>query len=289
MRHTIFAIAALLCLSAPIHAQEATPAAAAAPAEAAPAPGVATPVGEATKMPDGSTVQAMSDGSTVTTLPDGSTITKVPSMSTTTGAPVAKTNPPMTGPQLLIATSMGDITLQLDAVRAPKTVKTILRYVREKHYDGTVFYRVQKGFVDQMGSWEANLKGRGIVKPDVVPLEANNGLSNIRGTIALARADAPDSGGAEFFINVGDNSFALDQNPNDKENTTGFAVFGQVISDMDVADAINVVPVGDNGPMPGQAPIDPILIKKVSIIGEVEKPVRRAVAAKPAAAKPAKK
>src|SRR5476651_735390 len=80
-------------------------------------------------------------------------------------APLAMTqgpaNPPMTGPRLLISTSMGDITLQLDAVRAPKSVANVLRYVRKKHYDGTVWYRVAKGFVIQMGSWEANGKGRG--------------------------------------------------------------------------------------------------------------------------------
>src|ERR1700710_441798 len=74
----------------------------------------------------------------------------------------APTNPVMTGPRILIATDMGDITLQLDAVRAPKSVANILRYVKEKHYDGTVFYRVAKGFVIQMGSWDAQGKGRGI-------------------------------------------------------------------------------------------------------------------------------
>src|SRR3982751_739599 len=107
----------------------------------------------------------------------------MPEPQAVTQAPV---NPPMTGPRLLISTSMGDITLQLDSVRAPKSVANILRYVKEKHYDGTVFYRVAKGFVIQMGSWEANGKGRGIhLGP--VPLEANNGLSNLRGTVALGR------------------------------------------------------------------------------------------------------
>ena len=104
----------------------------------------------------------------------------------------------MTGPQVLISTSMGDITLQLDAVRAPKSVANVLRYVKEKHYDNTVFYRVAKGFVIQMGSWDANGKGRGI-HPGPVPLEANNGLSNLRGTVALGRAEAPDSAKADFL------------------------------------------------------------------------------------------
>ncbi|HEX2761226.1 MAG TPA: peptidylprolyl isomerase [Rhizomicrobium sp.] len=173
-------------------------------------------------------------------------------------------NPPMTGPKILISTSMGDITLQLDAVRAPKSVANVLGYVRKKHYDGTVFYRVAKGFVIQMGSWEANGRGRG-VSPAPVPLEANNGLSNLRGTVGLGREDAPDSAKAEFYINVSDNT-ALDHKMADPGNTTGYAVFGKVISGMAVVDAISNVPVGDNGPMPGQAPVTPITVKKVSII-----------------------
>src|SRR3954469_16840979 len=116
----------------------------------------------------------------------------------------APANPEMTGPKLLIATSMGDITLQLDSVRAPKSVANVLRYAREKHYDNTAFYRVAHGFVIQMGSFDANGKGRGI-HPGPVPLEANNGLSNLRGTVAMARAEEPDSATAEFFINLADN------------------------------------------------------------------------------------
>lgn len=176
----------------------------------------------------------------------------------------APSNPPMTGPRLLISTSMGDITLQLDSVRAPKSVANILRYVKEKHYDGTVFYRVAKGFVIQMGSWEANGKGRGI-HPGPVPLESNNGLSNLRGTVALGREEAPDTAKAEFYINLADNT-PLDNRADDPGANTGYAVFGQVTSGMDVVDAIGQVPTGDNGPMPGQAPITPITVKKVTLL-----------------------
>jgi peptidyl-prolyl cis-trans isomerase A (cyclophilin A) len=176
----------------------------------------------------------------------------------------APSNPPMTGPKLLISTSMGDITLQLDSVRAPKSVANVLRYVKEKHYDNTAFYRVAKGFVIQMGSFDANGKGRG-VHPGGVPLEANNGLSNLRGTVALGRADAPDSATAEFYINLADNT-PLDHKTDDPANTTGYAVFGQVDSGMDVVDAIGQVPTGDNGPMPGQAPVTPIVVKKVTLL-----------------------
>jgi len=156
-----------------------------------------------------------------------------PSPQAVTPAPA---NPPMTGPKILISTSMGDITLQLDSMRAPKSVSNVLRYVREKHYDNTAFYRVAKGFVIQMGSFDANGKGRGI-HPGGVPLEANNGLSNLRGTVALGRTEEPDSATAEFYINLVDNT-PLDHKPDDPGNTTGYAVFGQVISGMDVVDAL---------------------------------------------------
>jgi len=176
----------------------------------------------------------------------------------------APSNPPMTGPRLLISTSMGDITLQLDSVRAPKSVANVLRYVKKKHYDGTVWYRVAKGFVIQMGSWDAAGKGRG-VDPAPVPLEANNGLSNLRGTVALGREEAPDTAKAEFYINLVDNT-RLDHKAEDPGNSTGYAVFGQVTSGMEVVDAIGQVPTGDNGPMPGQAPITPIVVTKVSVL-----------------------
>jgi len=171
----------------------------------------------------------------------------------------------MTGPKLLVATSMGNITLQLDQTLAPKSVANVLRYVREKHYDGTVVYRVVKGFVIQMGSFGAHSKGRG-VHPGPVPLESDNGLHNLRGAIALAHGEDPNSATADFFIDLGDNT------PLDKsDSSVGFAVFGQVADGMDVVDQIAQVPVGDDGPMKGQAPVDPILIKSVTIIGEPSK------------------
>jgi peptidyl-prolyl cis-trans isomerase A (cyclophilin A) len=177
----------------------------------------------------------------------------------------APANPAMTGPRILISTSMGDITLQLDSVRAPKSVANILRYVKEKHYDNTAFYRVAKGFVIQMGSWDAAGKGRSI-HPGPVPLEANNGLSNLRGAVAFGRGDAPDSASADFYINLADNT-PLDHRADDPGNTTGYAVFGQVESGMDVADAIGNVPTGGGkGPMPSQEPVTPIIVKKVTLL-----------------------
>jgi peptidyl-prolyl cis-trans isomerase A (cyclophilin A) len=234
MRTTVFAIG-LLLLATPSFAQSDQPA---SPADSA--------------------VQASPPGSQTT--PDQAAPAPAPA------AAPAPTNPPMTGPKLLISTAMGDITLQLDAQRAPKSVANVLRYAREKHYDGTVVYRVVKGFVIQMGSFGAHSKGRGI-HPGGVPLESDNGLHNLRGAAALAHGDDPNSATADFFISVADNS-ALDKS----DSSVGYAVFGQVTDGMDVVDKINQVAVGDDGPMKGQAPVDPILIKKVTIIGDVAAP-----------------
>ncbi|MEI9885534.1 MAG: peptidylprolyl isomerase [Rhizomicrobium sp.] len=168
---------------------------------------------------------------------------------------------PAAGPKVLIATSMGDITLQLDEAHAPLTVANFLRYAQEGHFDGTVIYRVVPGFVIQAGSWTADVKYRPV--HDGVPLET--GLANTRGTIAMARGDDPASGTAEFFINLADNP-PLNANPAAPPNTTGYAVFGSVIGGMDVIDRIASVPLGDNGPMKGAAPLDPITILKVAVV-----------------------
>jgi peptidyl-prolyl cis-trans isomerase A (cyclophilin A) len=115
----------------------------------------------------------------------------------------------------------------------------------------------------EMGSWDANVKGR--PSHPGIPLEANNGLKNLRGTVSLARGDDPNSGEADFFINIDANG-ALDQGPDDHDNKTGYAVFGEVVDGMNVVDTISNVPVGDHGPMKGEAPVTPILISKVSIL-----------------------
>lgn len=167
------------------------------------------------------------------------------------------------GPKVVISTSMGDITLQLDAAHAPATVANFLRYAKEGHFDGTVIYRVVPGFVIQAGSWTADVKYRPV--HDGVALET--GLPHKRGAIAMARGDQADSGTAEFFIDL-DNNGALNADPNAPPNTTGYAVFGDVVDGMDVIDKIAAVPLGDNGPMKGAAPVDPITILKVAAVPE---------------------
>lgn len=165
-------------------------------------------------------------------------------------------------PQVLIQTSMGDITLALDHDRAPETVDNFLRYVNEGHYDGTLIYRIAPGFVIQMGSYGAD----GTMRPvhDPIRLEAGNGLKNLRGTVAMARGNATNSATAEFFIELA-NLPQLDPQPGEFDRA-GYAVFGQVVSGMDVVDKIAAVPRGGPGPMPGAAPITPIVIESVKLL-----------------------
>jgi cyclophilin family peptidyl-prolyl cis-trans isomerase len=169
--------------------------------------------------------------------------------------------PVASGPQATIETSIGTIVLALDSAHAPKTVANFIRYAREKHFDGTVVYRVQPSFVIQAGSYRAD----GSAKPghDGIPLEA--GVPNTRGSVAMAHGDDPNSAQAEFFIDLAD-APSLDRHADDANGTTGFAVFGHVVSGMDVVDKIAAVPTGGTGPMaPGVTPLAPVTIEKVTI------------------------
>ena len=179
-------------------------------------------------------------------------------------------NPAMTGPQLLLQTSLGDITLQLDLARAPQSVAHILRLARAGFYNGTSIYRVQKDFVIQMGSWGADGKGRGW-NPQPVPLEANNGLKNFKFAVALPRGDDPNGAGPDFFINMRDN-LGLDQKPDDPRS--GFAVFGEVTeASRPVVQAINDVALsGGYGPFGDSAPLQPIVIRRISVVGDPPPP-----------------
>jgi peptidyl-prolyl cis-trans isomerase B (cyclophilin B) len=162
-------------------------------------------------------------------------------------------------PHVLIQTSMGDITLALDADRAPGTVENFLRYVNEGHYDNTLIYRVVPGFVIQMGSYDAD----GTMRPVHDPIRLEAGQKNVRGAVAMARW-APNSATAEFFIDLADLP-QLDPQPGDMDHA-GYAVFGHVVSGMDVVDKIAAVPRGGSGPMPGAAPLTPIVIEKMKVV-----------------------
>lgn len=158
-----------------------------------------------------------------------------------------------------IATSQGDIVLQLDAAKAPKSVANFLEYAKSGHYNGTIFHRVIDGFMIQGGGFTPDMAQKPTRAP--IPLESRNGLSNVRGTIAMARTNIPDSATSQFFINVKDNGF-LDAARSPDGN--GYAVFGKVTQGMDVVDKIRKVETGQRG-MHGDVPVQPVIIKHVTI------------------------
>ncbi|MCK6426120.1 MAG: peptidyl-prolyl cis-trans isomerase [Burkholderiaceae bacterium] len=158
-----------------------------------------------------------------------------------------------------LATSMGDIVVELDAAKAPRTVANFVEYVKAGHYDGTVFHRVIPNFMIQGGGMDEKMAEKPTRSP--IALESRNGLSNVRGSVAMARTMVPDSATAQFFINVKDNAF-LDQ-PNSRDGH-GYAVFGKVVAGMDVVDKIKAVPTGNRGPHQN-VPLEPVTIKKASL------------------------
>ncbi len=154
-----------------------------------------------------------------------------------------------------ISTSAGDIVVELDAAKAPKTVDNFVQYVKTGHYNGTIFHRVISNFMIQGGGMTPDLKEKSTRAP--IALESRNGLKNERGTIAMARTQVPDSATAQFFINVKDNAF-LDQS--NARDGNGYTVFGKVIEGMDTVDKIRTVQTG-----PGDVPTAPVLIKKITL------------------------
>ncbi|PTT90499.1 peptidylprolyl isomerase [Pelomonas sp. HMWF004] len=158
-----------------------------------------------------------------------------------------------------LQTSAGDIRVELNAEKAPKSVANFLQYVRAGHYNGVVFHRVMDGFMIQTGGYDAKLNQRPTKPP--IPLESHNGLSNVRGSLAMARTNDPNSATSQFFINVVDNA-RLDGMPDDK--ASGYAVFGQVIEGMDVVDKIRAAEVAPQG-MHQHLPVKAIFITKALV------------------------
>jgi peptidyl-prolyl cis-trans isomerase A (cyclophilin A) len=158
-----------------------------------------------------------------------------------------------------LSTSAGDIVLDLDREKAPRTVDNFIGYVKSGHYAGTIFHRVIPTFMVQGGGMDKAMTEKKTGAP--IPLESRNGLKNERGTVAMARTSDPNSATAQFFINVQDNAF-LDQ-PNSRDGN-GYAVFGRVVEGMDVVDKIRELPTTTKGPHQN-VPVEPILIKKASL------------------------
>jgi peptidyl-prolyl cis-trans isomerase A (cyclophilin A) len=154
-----------------------------------------------------------------------------------------------------LATSAGEIVLQLEPEKAPVTVANFIGYVRSGHYNGTVFHRVIDGFMIQGGGMDAQMREKPTQAP--IKLEAGKGLSNVRGALAMARTGNPDSATAQFFINVADN-------PRLDTHGGGYAVFGRVIEGMDVVDRIKALPTQARGPHQN-VPVTPVTINRATV------------------------
>jgi peptidyl-prolyl cis-trans isomerase B (cyclophilin B) len=159
-------------------------------------------------------------------------------------------------PRVVMETNMGKVTIELFEDKAPATVKNFLKYVDDKHYDGTIFHRVIADFMIQGGGFEAGLKEKKTREP--VKNEAGNGVSNERGTIAMARTSDPDSATAQFYINVVDNGKSLDRRP----GSAGYTVFGKVVEGMDMVDKIRRAETRSVGPH-GNVPVNDVVIKSI--------------------------
>ena len=167
-------------------------------------------------------------------------------------------------PTVDMTTSLGRITIELNAEKAPKTVEAFLDNARRGFYDGTVFHRVIDGFMIQGGGFNPAMEEKKPLTPGLQN-EATNGLKNDRGTVAMARTQDPHSARAQFFINLKDNDFLNHQSPDPRGY--GYAVFGKVTSGMDVVDKIAKVPTGNAGPHQN-VPTTPVVIQSVKIISE---------------------
>ena len=160
---------------------------------------------------------------------------------------------------VVLSTNHGQITIELDADKAPKTVENFLAYVKSGHYDGTIFHRVIDGFMIQGGGFEPGMKQKDSGEP--IENEASNGLANEKYTIAMARTNDPHSATAQFFINVKDNSFLDYSGP----DNWGYCVFGKVTDGTDVVDQIRKVPTGSKG-FHGDVPVEDVIIEKAEIV-----------------------
>lgn len=166
---------------------------------------------------------------------------------------------PAAAPKVTFQTTMGEFVVEVYPDKAPKTVENFLRYVKDKHYNGTIFHRVIGNFMVQGGGYKVDLDQKP-TRPPIV-LEASNGLKNEAGTIAMARTGEPNSATSQFFVNVKDN-----QSLNAKGNADGYAVFGRVVSGMDVIEKIRATPTGPKGMFPSDVPTTPIVINSATLV-----------------------
>jgi cyclophilin family peptidyl-prolyl cis-trans isomerase len=177
-------------------------------------------------------------------------------------APLMATQLALADTRVNMKTNVGTLVIELDDEKAPATVKNFLEYVNDGFYDGTIFHRVIDGFMIQGGGFTQEFEQ----KPTRPPIanEANNGLRNDRGTIAMARTSDPNSATSQFFINVKDNASLNHTTPTPQG--WGYTVFGKVVEGMDVVDKIRQLPTGPGGPFPQDVPQTPVVIEKVTLV-----------------------
>ena len=187
---------------------------------------------------------------------------ETPAPATEGKATEAKATEGKGNPMVVLTTSLGDITVELYNDRAPVSAQNFLQYVNEGFYPGTIFHRVISGFMIQGGGFTTDM----VEKPTRPPIrnEATNGLTNVRGTLAMARTEALRSATAQFFINVSDNRVKLDHHGFSPEDF-GYAVFGRVLSGLDVCDRIAAVKTRSTGPHE-DVPVEPVVIKAVRVM-----------------------
>lgn len=171
-----------------------------------------------------------------------------------------------TNPQVIIKTNSGDVTLELYPEKAPQTVENFLGYVADDFYNGTIFHRVIPNFMVQGGGFDTDYKEKATKSP--IQNEADNGLKNEIGTIAMARTSNIHSATAQFFINVANNSFLNFSAPS--QRGYGYAVFGKVTSGMNVINQIGKTPTGSGGPFPRDVPKSTIIIETIELISTTE-------------------
>ena len=167
-------------------------------------------------------------------------------------------------PKVKFSTSEGDFVVEVYSDKAPKTVENFLQYVKDKHYDGTIFHRVINNFMVQGGGYDgayAEKKTRAPVVHEGREALAKGGPKNVVGTLAMARTNDPNSATSQFFINVKDNDFL-----NPGTQAPGYTVFGKVVSGMDVVGKIKSVPTGSGGPFPSDVPKTPVIIKSATLV-----------------------
>ena len=190
-------------------------------------------------------------------------LAQAPAPSADAAAPQHVAAPAAPSPRVTLHTNLGDIVIELAQDKAPLSTENFLTYVKDGFYNGTVFHRVIDNFMAQGGGYTADLQP----KPTRAPIknEANNGLSNVRGSVAMARTGDPNSATAQFFINLVDNP-RLDYVSDQNGMTWGYAVFGNVVEGLDVVDKIRAIPTGGQGPFRTDVPTQPVVIERAEVL-----------------------